>query len=126
MRKQLIGFFLGRVAIISGRRDVDIVRDEFALQCLHLGQRLSGDNTGVGALFLGDRDGNGLFKPGRRTLDALLRRCRSEPHEDVTCRLFRSVADCGHVTQVNGAVAEKTNHDVADFFAAFQESAGFH
>ena len=89
--EQLVGLFLGRIAVISRHRDVHIRGDEVALERVDLRQCLACHDAGVGALFLRDGNGDGLVLSGGVPGNPLALTGGPETHEDVMARLLGAI-----------------------------------
>ena len=79
MEQQLVGLFGRRLAVVARHRDLDIVGDDAALDGLQPMHDLVGDDHGVGALALGDRDADGgaLIEVAARALRVMVQLSRS-------------------------------------------------
>ena len=88
---QLVGFGLGRLAVVAGDGDVYAVGDLAAFHGVHLGQDLAGDFGGVGAAALGHGQGDGRGGRG-----GLHRRGGALQHGDGTFLFVGAVGDLGY------------------------------
>ena len=100
---ELVRLVPGGLAVVAGRGDDDVGRDERAAQGLHLLGHALGQLGGVGAGALGDRDGH-------RRLEALPSPRRREDHRRLG---LGAVGHPGHVLQVDGALAAGRDHRAA-------------
>ena len=50
----------------------------------------------------------------------------SKPHKDIVLRLFDTILDGCHISEINRLTCTDANHDLANRLRTRQESAGFH
>ncbi len=116
MEQQLIGLLVRRRAIVAGDSDIDPIGDELALETFDPGQHSFGDDNGIGARPLGDRDADG----GRAR--PLVAAPRPTPGSGLV--LAWSLADGGDVAQIDRCAARRADGEHAHLLRGGQSAAG--
>ena len=124
--EQFVGFFPGRLAVMAGDGNVEVVGDHLAAGVFNAVQNPFGHRNGVGPFALGHGQGNGridtLTKGGR--IEAFFFGRRSGAEKDVLSRFARSVAHHGHIPQINRPVARNADHHRGHLLDGAQKTVG--
>ncbi len=117
--EQFVGFVLRRHTVVARDGDLDIRRNDVALERVHFLQDLSATEM--------------AFAPGRLAMESVtagssaeipIRRAGAKEH--ILARFFRAVHDVRHVAQINRLAGINAHHHVAHVLGGLQKRAGFH
>ncbi len=120
--QQLVGLLLGGGAVVAGLEDLDVRRDDPALEpgedAIDVGDHVDG----IGAGLLGHRERDGR-KIETGPLEALLGGARTGAEPDVGTGLLGTVRDLGDILEIDRPAAVHAHHDVADIVGIGEELA---
>src|SRR6516164_2705551 len=120
--QQLIGFVLGRLAVVSCDRHFNAGRDDGCLQALHFLKGAICDHDGVLTLPLGDGDSYGREVAG--VASDLFGSPSPETQEDVISGLLGPVPNLRYIPQVDGTPGGDANDHLPHLVDIDQEVAG--
>ena len=118
--EQLVGLLLGGGAVVAGLEDLDVRRDDPALETGEHAIEVGDHVDGVGAGLLGHREGDGReIETG--PFEALLGRAGTGAEPDIGAGLFGAVRDLGDILEIDRAAAVGADDDVADIVGVGEE-----
>ena len=120
LEDQFADLVVGRLAVVTGDADLDIVGDTCPLQLLDLGHDGVGDTDTVGQLLLGHCDGDARHPIGLETLGGRYARVTSYQLGSI----LRALGDDRHVPDIDGLAVVGPHHQATDIVHALEEGTG--
>ena len=129
MEEQLVGLLVGGLAVIAGDGDLDAFGDQAAAQQVEALQYVFGDDDRIGALALGQRQGDGgrALPAGRRAVCILAITAGTllaGEHPGAGVGRFGADDDVRHIAHIDRASVARRQEEEADIGHALQGLTG--